>query len=83
MKKNSYTKEELLKCGEGKLNGIEHGKLPLPPMLMTDRIIEINKNKGDFDKGQIIAELDITNKNWFFHFVYFQYLDIIYPFHLE
>ena len=66
-KKNSYTKKELLQSGEGKLGGIENGKLPLPPMLMIDRIIEINENLGKYNKGQIIAELDITNENWFFH----------------
>jgi 3-hydroxyacyl-[acyl-carrier protein] dehydratase/trans-2-decenoyl-[acyl-carrier protein] isomerase len=65
--KNSYTKEELLKSGEGTLMGSDTGKLPLPPMLMVDRILEINKTGGKYNKGQILAELDIDNENWFFH----------------
>ena len=63
--KNSYTKEELLKSGEGTLMGSDTGKLPLPPMLMVDRILEINKTGGKYNKGQILAELDIDNENWF------------------
>ena len=46
MKKNSYSYDELINCGEGKLFGPGNAKLPLPPMLMFDRITEINDNKG-------------------------------------
>ena len=42
MKKNSYSYDELINCGEGKLFGPGNAKLPLPPMLMFDRITEIN-----------------------------------------
>ena len=41
IKKESYTKEELLSNSEGILNGLENGKLPQPPMLMIDRILKI------------------------------------------
>ena len=67
IQKNSYTKKDLLKSGEGILGGMDNGKLPLPPMLMIDRIIKINETGGKYNKGQIIAELDITEENWFFH----------------
>ena len=66
MKKNSYSYDELIKCGEGKLFGPGNAKLPLPPMLMFDRITEINDDKGAFKKGLLIAELDIKNDLWFF-----------------
>ena len=58
MKKNSYSYDELINCGEGKLFGPGNAKLPLPPMLMFDRITEINDDKGVL-KGLIKAELDI------------------------
>ena len=66
MKKNSYSYDELLNCGEGKLFGPGNAKLPLPPMLMFDRITEINDNKGAFKKGCLKAELDIKKDLWFF-----------------
>ena len=54
MQKNSYNYDELISCGEGKLFGEGNAKLPLPPMLMFDRITEI-KNTGEFKKGFIKA----------------------------
>ena len=66
MKKNSYSYEELINCAEGKLFGPGNAKLPLPPMLMFDRIIEINENKGAFKKGSLKADLDIKKNLWFF-----------------
>ena len=66
MKKNSYSYEELINCAEGKLFGPGNAKLPLPPMLMFDRIIEINESKGAFKKGSLKAELDIKKNLWFF-----------------
>ena len=67
MKKNSYSYNELIKCGEGKLFGPGNAKLPLPPMLMFDRITEISDDKGAFKKGLLKAELDIKNDLWFFN----------------
>ena len=66
MKKNSYSYDELINCSKGKLFGPGNAKLPLPPMLMFDRIIEINDNKGAFKKGSLKAELDIKKDLWFF-----------------
>ena len=65
-KKPSYNYEELIDCGNGKLFGSGNAKLPLPPMLMFDRISEISENKGEFKKGLIKAELDIKDNLWFF-----------------
>ena len=67
MKKNSYSYDELINCGEGKLFGPGNAKLPLPPMLMFDRITEINDDTGAFKKGLLKAELDIKNDLWFFN----------------
>ena len=66
MQKNSYNYDELISCGEGKLFGEGNAKLPLPPMLMFDRITEIKKDTGEFKKGFIKAELDIKDNLWFF-----------------
>ena len=66
MKKNSYSYNDLIKCGNGELFGPGNAKLPLPPMLMFDRITEINDNNGEFKKGSLKAELDIKNDLWFF-----------------
>ena len=65
-KKSSYNYEELIECGNGNLFGLGNAKLPLPPMLMFDRISEISENKGAFKKGLIKAELDIKESLWFF-----------------
>jgi len=64
--KNSYKYEELIDCANGNLFGPGNAKLPSPPMLMFDRITNIQSKKGKFNKGQIIAELDIKEKMWFF-----------------
>lgn len=63
---NSYTKEELLACGKGELFGAGNAQLPLPNMLMIDRIVSITADGGKYGKGEIIAELDITPDLWFF-----------------
>ncbi len=64
--KDSYSYNELIDCGKGLLFGEGNAKLPLPPMLMFDRITRIDKNKGAFNKGLVEAELDINEKLWFF-----------------
>ncbi len=66
MKKNSFTYDELISCANGELFGLGNAKLPLPPMLMFDRISEINDDNGAFKKGSLKAELDIKDDLWFF-----------------
>lgn len=70
-KQSSYTKEELLMCGRGELFGEGNAQLPVPPMLMLDRITEITEDGGNYNKGLIVAELDINPDLWFFdcHFI--------------
>ncbi len=66
VKQHSFTREELLKSGRGELYGPDNAQLPLPNMLMMDRIIHISDEGGAYDKGEIIAELDINPDLWFF-----------------
>lgn len=63
---SSYTLEELVDCGRGKLFGPGNAQLPVNNMLMLDRIVEINSDGGEYGRGQIIAELDINPDLWFF-----------------
>jgi len=63
---NSYTYEQLLACGHSTLFGEGNAQLPLPPMLMVDRIKSITKDGGLYDKGFIHAELEIKPALWFF-----------------
>ena len=65
-KKSSYNYEELIDCANGKLFGKGNAKLPLPPMLMFDKISEISENSGKYNKGFILAELKVKPNLWFF-----------------
>ena len=66
MKKNFFSYEQLIDCANGGLFGKGNAQLPSPPMLMIDRIININETGGLFKKGEIVAELDIKPELWFF-----------------
>ena len=66
MKKNSFSYEQLIDCANGDLFGKGNAQLPSPPMLMFDRITNINETGGVFQKGEIVAELDIKPELWFF-----------------
>ncbi len=65
-RQNSYTYQELLDCAHGRLFGPGNAQLPLPPMLMVDRISNISADGGAHGKGELIAELDIKPELWFF-----------------
>lgn len=65
-KQSSYAYEELLSCGRGELFGPGNAQLPLPPMLMFDRITNIAETGGTYDKGVIEAQFDVKSDLWFF-----------------
>jgi 3-hydroxyacyl-[acyl-carrier protein] dehydratase/trans-2-decenoyl-[acyl-carrier protein] isomerase len=62
----SFAYEDLIACGEGKLFGPGNAQLPLPPMLMFDRITEVSTDGGPYGKGHMVAEFDINPERWFF-----------------
>lgn len=64
--KSSYSREDLLACAHGELFGPGNARLPLPNMLMMDRITHISEQGGKYGKGEIVAELDIRPDLWFF-----------------
>jgi 3-hydroxyacyl-[acyl-carrier protein] dehydratase/trans-2-decenoyl-[acyl-carrier protein] isomerase len=64
--RGSYEYEDLLACGRGELFGPGNAQLPLPPMLMFDRISEVSAGGGEYGKGLIRAELDVKPDLWFF-----------------
>jgi 3-hydroxyacyl-[acyl-carrier protein] dehydratase/trans-2-decenoyl-[acyl-carrier protein] isomerase len=69
--KSSFTHEELIACGEGKMFGPGNAQLPIGNMLMVDRITKISQEGGSRNKGEMFAELDIHPDLWFFgcHFI--------------
>ena len=64
--KRAFEHADLVECGMGKLFGKGNAQLPLPPMLMFDRIAEIAKEGGKFSRGTMTAELAVTPDLWFF-----------------
>jgi len=62
----SYDYDDLIQSGETSLFGQGNAKLPLPPMLMLDRIEHMSEEGGEYGKGKIIAHLDIKPELWFF-----------------
>jgi 3-hydroxyacyl-[acyl-carrier protein] dehydratase/trans-2-decenoyl-[acyl-carrier protein] isomerase len=64
--KNSFTRDDLLNCGSGKLNGIEYPRLPLPNMLMLDCITKISGEGGKYGYGEIEADFAVNADSWFF-----------------
>jgi 3-hydroxyacyl-[acyl-carrier protein] dehydratase/trans-2-decenoyl-[acyl-carrier protein] isomerase len=66
MQQNSFDYNDLISCAKGKMFGPGNPQLPLPPMLMCDRITNISDSGGPHDKGIIRAELDINPDLWFF-----------------
>lgn len=62
----SFNKDDLLACARGEMFGPGNAQLPLPPMLMMDRITDISADGGEHGKGHIVAEFDITPDLWFF-----------------
>lgn len=65
-RKSSYDYDDLIRSGHGELFGPENGRLPLPPMLMLDRVSHISAEGGAYGKGELQAELDIRPDLWFF-----------------
>ena len=62
----SFQQDDLLKCGYGEMFGPGNAQLPIPNMLMMDRVTRISDEGGTYGKGEIIAELDIKPDLWFF-----------------
>jgi 3-hydroxyacyl-[acyl-carrier protein] dehydratase/trans-2-decenoyl-[acyl-carrier protein] isomerase len=68
-RRTSFEYEDLLSCGRGELFGAGNAQLPLPPMLMFDRISSISETGGSHGKGQVSAELQVAGNSrtdWFF-----------------
>lgn len=67
----SIDKDGLLACARGEMFGQGNPQLPMPPMLMMDRVTEISDDGGPHGKGHVVAEFDIDPSLWFFacHFI--------------
>jgi 3-hydroxyacyl-[acyl-carrier protein] dehydratase / trans-2-decenoyl-[acyl-carrier protein] isomerase len=64
-RRSNFDYEDLLACGRGELF-VEGPQLPLPPMLMFDRISEIAEVGGEYGKGLVRAVLELKPDLWFF-----------------
>jgi len=62
----SFDLEGLKKCARGELFGPGNAQLPMPPMLMMDRVLDISGDGGAHGKGHVLAEFDIHPDLWFF-----------------
>ena len=65
-RRNNFDYDDLISCAKGELFGTGNPQLPMPPMLMIDRVTEISDDGGEHNKGHVIAELEINPKLWFF-----------------
>src|SRR5262252_6353722 len=65
-RRTSFGYDDLLACARGELFGAGNAQLPLPPMLMFDRISEIAEAGGEYGKGLVRAVLDLKPDLWFF-----------------
>ena len=65
-RKYSYTRNEILQCGTGELDGIQYPRLPLPNMLMFDCITNILDDGGKYGRGIVEAEFEVNADTWFF-----------------
>jgi 3-hydroxyacyl-[acyl-carrier protein] dehydratase/trans-2-decenoyl-[acyl-carrier protein] isomerase len=65
-RRSSYGKHDLLRHAHGRAEGQKELRIPSPPMLMLDRIVEISADGGEHGKGRIVAEKDVVLDEWFF-----------------
>ncbi len=65
-RKNKFDYDELISCAKGELFGTGNPQLPMPPMLMIDRVTEISDDGGEHNKGHVVAEFEINPNLWFF-----------------
>src|SRR5690606_10009611 len=65
-RKSAYGRDELIACALGELFDPDSGRLPLPDMLMTDRVTRITAEGGRYGRGEIVAEMDVHPDLWFF-----------------
>ncbi len=66
LERSHFNKEELIASAYGRLVDdppSEFSRLPAPPFLMVDRILEVEKNGP---RGKMVAEKDINIDEWFF-----------------
>jgi 3-hydroxyacyl-[acyl-carrier protein] dehydratase/trans-2-decenoyl-[acyl-carrier protein] isomerase len=61
-----FTRDDLLDCGSGQLDGVAYPRLPLPDMLMLDCITHISAEGGKYGLGEVAAEFTIHPEAWFF-----------------
>src|SRR5438477_12971271 len=66
MQNSFFDRSELIRCSEGTLFGESTPKLPSPPLLAFDQIVEISTEGGKFGRGYAIARKDLSSIMWIF-----------------
>ena len=69
--RTTFAYDDLIRCARGLLFGPGNPQLPLPPLLMFDRITKISVDGGENGKGEVVAELDMK-KDMFFWKCHFE-----------
>jgi 3-hydroxyacyl-[acyl-carrier protein] dehydratase/trans-2-decenoyl-[acyl-carrier protein] isomerase len=64
--KSTFTRDDLLKCGAGELDGAKYPRMPLPNMLMLDCITKISEAGDKYGRGEVEAEFAVNPDSWFF-----------------
>ena len=65
-RQSKFDYDGLISCAKGELFGLGNPQLPMPPMLMMDRVTEISDEGGENGKGHVVAEFNIKPDLWFF-----------------
>ncbi|MGB8600719.1 MAG: 3-hydroxyacyl-[acyl-carrier-protein] dehydratase FabA [Rhizomicrobium sp.] len=63
---SSFDLASIITCAKGEMFGPGNPQLPMPPMLMFNRITHVSADGGAHGKGQIVAEFDVHPDLWFF-----------------
>jgi 3-hydroxyacyl-[acyl-carrier protein] dehydratase/trans-2-decenoyl-[acyl-carrier protein] isomerase len=66
MQTSFFARSELIRCSEGTLFGESTPKLPSPPLLAFDEVLEISTRGGKFGRGFAVARKDLSSMTWVF-----------------
>ena len=56
-RQSKFDYDGLISCAKGELFGLGNPQLPMPPMLMMDRVTEISDEGGENGKGHVVPNL--------------------------
>ena len=66
MRSLAISTPELIRCSHGVLFGENTPKLPAPPLLAFDEVVEISDTGGKYGQGFAVARKDLSDMGWVF-----------------